>query len=234
MNAPGDHFNPETIHPINPEDAKTLLTTLTTEHFTLQGARASTTSESTARAALYVGALSSSLIAIGFISETDHFGMSFRIFTMIILPTLYVLGLLTFVRLVQSSVEDLWYGRAINRIREFYREMAGENAYWFALGGHDDSLGVLANMGLPHPSRWQSFFTMAAMVSFLNAVVGGSTAAFLVSSLGGSLLLAGVIGIGAGFLSVYLYYRWQNNLYRQARKLNQPLFPTRKPRTASK
>jgi protein-tyrosine-phosphatase len=33
-----------------------VVTVLTTEHFTLQGARAATTSESTARAALFVGA----------------------------------------------------------------------------------------------------------------------------------------------------------------------------------
>jgi hypothetical protein len=38
-----------------------VLMALTTEHFTLQGARAATTSESTARAGLYVGALSSRL-----------------------------------------------------------------------------------------------------------------------------------------------------------------------------
>ena len=41
-----------------------LLTTLTTEHFTLQGARSQTVSESAARAALYLGSVSSTLIAI--------------------------------------------------------------------------------------------------------------------------------------------------------------------------
>jgi hypothetical protein len=173
-----------------------------------------------------VGALSSSLIALGFFSDADRSGMSFHVFALIVLPTVYILGLLTFVRLVQSSVEDLWYGRAINRIREYYREMAQENEHWFALGGHDDNLGVLANMGMPHPSRWQSFFTIAAMVSFLNAVVGGSTIAFLVNTLGGSLVLAGVAGIAAGVLSVFLYYRWQSRFYLHARKQTPPLFPS--------
>jgi hypothetical protein len=42
-------------------DRQALLTMLTTEHFTLQGARANTVSESTARAALYVGSPSAFL-----------------------------------------------------------------------------------------------------------------------------------------------------------------------------
>jgi hypothetical protein len=50
-------------------DPQALLTILTTEHFTLQGARGSTISESSARAALYVGAVSSALIALGFIAH---------------------------------------------------------------------------------------------------------------------------------------------------------------------
>jgi hypothetical protein len=94
-----------------------LLTTLTTEHFTLQGARSQTVSESAARAALYLGSVSSTLIAIGLIADDRD---SFEIFALVTLPTLYVLGIFTFVRLVESSVEDILYGRAINRIRHYY------------------------------------------------------------------------------------------------------------------
>ena len=47
-------------------DEQRLLTAFTTEHFTLQGSRASTISESSVRSSLYLGALSSTLIGLGF------------------------------------------------------------------------------------------------------------------------------------------------------------------------
>jgi hypothetical protein len=109
-------------------DRQTLLTMLTTEHFTLQGARANTVSESTARAALYVGSLSASLVALGLLAQATQLGTAFDAFVLIVLPTLYVVGTFTFVRLAESSVEDLTYGRAINRIRGYYRDVAGEQA----------------------------------------------------------------------------------------------------------
>ncbi len=137
-----------------------------------------------------------------------------------------MLGIFTFVRLVQSAEEDLLYGRAINRIRHYYLDLAQDQARWFSLSGHDDSMGVLANMAIAKPSRWQAFFSLAAMVSFLNAVVGSSAVAFLVSILGGSLALAGVFGFAAGCISVYLTFRWYYRFNDQTWDLVKPLFPS--------
>ena len=50
-------------------DPQQLLTALSTEHFTLQGARSQTMSESSARASIYVFAVSSALVALGFIGQ---------------------------------------------------------------------------------------------------------------------------------------------------------------------
>jgi uncharacterized membrane protein len=88
-------------------DRAELLTALTTEHFTLQGARSQTVSESASRATLYVMAVSSTLVGLGFIGQVSEVGDVFDIFALTVLPTLYVLGLFTFVRLVESSVEDV-------------------------------------------------------------------------------------------------------------------------------
>jgi hypothetical protein len=202
-----------------------LLTMLTTEHFTLQGARASTVSESTARASLYVGALSVSLVALGFLGQATHLGRSFGVFVLIVLPTLYVVGVFTFVRLAESSVEDIGYGRAINRIRGYYRALAGEHARYFALGDDDDA-GVLANMGITRPSRWQLFFTLAAMVAVLNGVVGGSAIAFATDALGLPLGAAAGVGAATGITSLAVSQRWQHRLHDQAGEQADVLFPS--------
>jgi hypothetical protein len=203
-----------------------LLTALTTEHFTLQGARASTISESSARAALYVGALSSALIALGFLGQASRFGAAFDAFALVVLPTVYLLGLFTFVRLVQSSIEDLQYGRAINRIRNFYLRFAGAESRYFLLDSHDDVYGVLANMGIGKPSRWQLYFTVASMIAVLNSVVGGTTVALVVrllsSSIAGSVLVGGV----ALLVSLFLHERVQRRTHVSAREIARPLFPT--------
>ena len=131
--------------PDEPEEPEGLLTALTTEHFTLQGARSATTSESSARTALYLGAVSSVLISIGFVSGDSAL---LPVFTLVVLPTVFLLGIATFVRLVELGVEDFIYGRAINRIRAHYRQLAGPYARLFLLRGNDDALGVMRNMGL--------------------------------------------------------------------------------------
>lgn len=207
-------------------DPSALLTMLTTEHFTLQGARANTVSESTARAALYVGSLSASLVALGLLAQSSNHGTAFNSFVLVVLPTLYAIGTFTFVRLAESSVEDLIYGRAINRIRGYYRQVAGSDARYFALGGHDDVAGVLANMGMDRPSRWQLWFTLATMIETLNGVVAGSAVAFAVDRLG--LSLAGACGVGAaaGVVSILVSHRWQRRLHGQADERAEVLFPS--------
>ncbi|MGH2954402.1 MAG: hypothetical protein ACRDK9_10370 [Solirubrobacterales bacterium] len=206
-----------------PGDRQQILTTLTTEHFTLQGARSQTTFESSARGALYLGAVSSTLIAIGLIANDRE---TFEIFSLVALPTLYFLGLVTFVRLVESSIEDLIYGRAINRIRHYYVELAGEDSRYFQLGAHDDVIGVVTNMGL-RASRFQLFFAMAISIGVVNSVVGGSAVALLASiALDASLGVAAACGAIFALASVALHIRHDRRRHTQASLEHEPLFPS--------
>jgi hypothetical protein len=210
-----------------PPDPQALLTILSTEHFTLQGARGSTVSESSARAALYVGAVSSALIALGFIAQASELGTAFDAFALVVLPTLYVLGVFTFVRLVESSVESLLYGRAINRIRAYYRQLAGREARYLLLTGHDDLPGVLANMGVLRPSRWGLFFTLAAMIGTLNSVVGGTALALLAGRVfGASLGVATVAGGLASIASAVAHFHWQRSYHAEASDSAASMFPS--------
>jgi hypothetical protein len=122
-------------------DRQELLTALTTEPFTLQGARSQTASESASRASLYILSVSSALVALGFIGQASQIGATFDVFALTVLPTLYVLGVFTFVRVVECGAEDFRYGVAINRIRNYYKQIAGDQAKLFLLSGHDDGLG---------------------------------------------------------------------------------------------
>ena len=104
------------------------VTFVTTEHFTLQGARSSTISESTGRASVFLGAVSGGLIALGLVATATKTGVAFYAFGLILLPTLAFVGLATFHRVLQSGIEDLGYARRIAQLRDYYFDHAPEVA----------------------------------------------------------------------------------------------------------
>jgi hypothetical protein len=207
-------------------DRQALLTALTTEHFGLAGARAQTTGESSSRAALYISAVSSTLVALGFIGQITEVGDAFDVFALTALPTLYLLGLFTFIRVVENGVEDLMLGRAINRIRNYYLDLAGEDRRYFMLSGHDDAMGVMQNMGVALERR-QQYFTTGSMIAVINSVVGGAAIAIAIGAVTDAPLglCAGLGGVVA-IISLALLMRTENRMYRAMGGFSESLFPS--------
>jgi hypothetical protein len=207
-------------------DRQQLLTALTTEHFGLAGARAQATGESSARAALYISSVSSTLVALGFIGQITEVGDAFNVFALTALPTLYVLGIFTFIRTIESGVEDLMMGRAINRIRNYYLQIAGEEARYFMLSGHDDAMGVMQNMGVSLERR-QQYFTAGTMIAVINSVVGGGAVAIAVGAVTSAPLgiCAGVGGVIA-VISLARLMRIENRMYHEMGGFTEVLFPS--------
>ena len=186
------------------------ITALTTEHYVLQSAVSANTSEVGTRASLYLFSLSSSLVALGFASRSPEL---FTPFVAIVLPALFVLGLFTSVRLVDSNLEALQYLDGIARIRGYYRTLGPAAAEHFAPeygrwpeNQSSPSLRLGPFVGL--------ITTTASMVAFLNSIVAAVGVALLVGGrLGGNrTLVASVIGgvvalvLMAGF---FVYQKWR-------------------------
>jgi hypothetical protein len=184
------------------------VTFVTTEHFTLQGARSSTISESTGRASVFLGAVSGGLIALGLVATATKTGVAFYAFGLILLPTLAFVGLATFHRVLQSGIEDLAYARRIAQLRDYYFDHAPELA------------GYLLNPaeGLPTPGlgigRWQQFLTVAGMVAVITAVLAGSAAGLLAAVVSGhSLVAALVVGVVVAAAALTGLMRYQNSAW---------------------
>ena len=207
-------------------DRQELLTALTTEHFTLQGARSQTASESASRASLYILSVSSTLVALGFIGQASQVGSTFDVFALTVLPTLYVLGVFTFVRVVECGAEDFRYGVAINRIRNYYKQIAGDQAELFLLSGHDDGRGVFENAAVPPENRTQ-FFTFATVVAVINSVVGGSAIAIALGAIADTPLgvAAGVGGVTA-LVSLVALLRYADRLLEERAGRTESIFPS--------
>src|SRR5260370_362532 len=86
------------------------------QHYSLQPGRSMTISESNGRSSLFVGAVSSGLVALAFVGQISHLGTAFFVFSLIVIPTLFFMGLITFERVLQAGSADNVYARSIHPI----------------------------------------------------------------------------------------------------------------------
>ena len=179
---------------------------LTTEHTALQSARSSTVSESAARSGLYLTTLSSAVVALALVGQVSKFGNAFLIFALAILPVVFLLGLITYGRLLQTGVEDVIYARAIGRIHRVYVGIDPNQAQYFKQT-QIDQVG-LAAVGL-WKLRWQQFLASAAAIAIVNAVVGGAFIAIVAGAVSKSTVAAIAVGAGASLLLAALVLRHQ-------------------------
>src|SRR5262252_652911 len=159
------------------------VTFVTTEHFTLQGARAATIAESTGRATMFFAAVSGGLVALGLVATASHLDTAFFAFGLVLLPTLAFVGLVTFERALQSGIEDLGYARRIARLRAYYFDKAPELAPY--LLRPDQRLlpeQRLLAKGLGRGYYMQGFRTVAGMVGVITAILAGSEVGLAVAT----------------------------------------------------
>jgi hypothetical protein len=178
------------------------VTFATTEHFNLQTARAVTVSEANGRASIYLAALSGNLIALAFVGQMSRLGATFYAFALILLPVLAFVGVVTFVRLVQSSIEDLAYANRIALLRSFYLRVSPELEPYLVVArppapAHGERLA---------PGAWQLTLTTAGMVAVVNSVVVAACAGLVLEAAGvHSLAIPVAVGavIGAGAFTLH-------------------------------
>jgi hypothetical protein len=188
------------------------VTFVTTEHFTLQGARSQTIAESTGRAGMFLSAVSGGLVALGLIATASNAGAAFYAFGLILLPTLAFVGLVTFDRALQSGVEDHGYTRRIARLRGFYFQYAPE------LVGHLLSVPPAERLRIQglRGGRWQGFLTVAGMVGVVTAVLAGSAAGLLAAVVSGhSLVAALVAGVLVAVVALLWLLRYQRSAWER-------------------
>jgi hypothetical protein len=97
---------------LSDEQRRQMLQFMSTEHSVLQAGRSATIFETGGRTAVFLGTVSSALIALAFVGQISGLGAAFFAFALVLLPTLSFLGLVTFERTLQLQVEDYIYAVA--------------------------------------------------------------------------------------------------------------------------
>jgi hypothetical protein len=139
---------------------------LTTEHFVLQTARTGTIQEA------FIASVSSATVALGFVAQVTQMGESFLVFALIILPSLYFIGIVSFVRSVLVAIEDMVHARGMARIRHYFVERSPGARSYLVHSAHDDYRGMLSSFGL-RLTGFQSFMMGAGLVNVISSVIAG-------------------------------------------------------------
>ena len=151
---------------------------------------------------------------MGFVSQ---FPETFRLFAAAIFPALFVLGLFTTVRLVDTGIENLQFLRGIARIRGYYRTLTPEARVYFSAerGRWPEAHAA--------PKPWfgalVAFLTSAAsMIAFINSIVAGTGVTLLANSMVGHNEIHLALGLGAmaTVILMTLFLAYQRRRYRDA------------------
>jgi len=180
---------------------------VTTEHFTLQGARTAAITESTSRATIFIGAVSAGMVALGLVVTATRIGTAFFAFGLILLSSLAFVGFVTFDRVLQSGIEDLQYAQRIARLRAYYFDFAPELTHYLASVPPARRLAIHGLRG----GYTQVFRTVAGMIGVVTAVLTGAAAGLLATIAAGHSAVAGfvtgvVVGLGALVALMWFQY----------------------------
>jgi hypothetical protein len=202
-----------------------ILQVMTTEHFVLQTARAATIQEASQRANLFLASVSSATIALAFVAQVTEMGAPFVLFSLILLPCLYFIGLVTFVRAVQVAIEDMVHARGMARIRHYYAEVAPATRRYLIHSIHDDRSAVQVNKAF-ESSHWQFFVTAAGMVSTISSAIAGVFAGVITTSaLGLAITPSVIVGALSFGASILLLRRYHLQVWGAAEQKLTVLFP---------
>jgi hypothetical protein len=161
-------------------------------------------------------ALSSALVAMGFASRSPSVLVPFGL---VVLPGVFILGIFTVVRLVDTTLENQQYLTGIARIRGYYKSLSPEAPRYLR----------------PDTARWpespvtpsltQGHFlamlgTTASMIAFLNNFVAGAAVTLGVLAMFGRdrLSLALIAGIATASILTALFISYQKRRFEALRK----------------
>jgi hypothetical protein len=201
------------------------ITLLTTEHYNLQTQRAATISEANGRASIFLGALSAGLIALGFQSTAAGRSAGKTTFEILVLSSLAFLGVVTFLRCLEISIDDWQFSLRISALRASYNRLAPELAgLLLSAAGDEQYIAMLT----PRRQRFQLMLSVAGSIGVITSIVLGADCGVLTYGIHAPLSVAIPTGAAAGALVIaasahFQRARWEGAISAEAPPDTQPI-----------
>ena len=169
---------------------------LATEHWSLLATRSMTWNEIFSRTGIFLTVLSATVVALSLVVQATGFGQGFRVFALLMVPIVLLVGLGTYIRLVEADIEDAWLVIGMNRLRQAYLELAPDLDPYFVTSQHDDELGVLQTYSFRrHVGVSHLLSGSPVIVGIIDTVISGVLAAIACQALGGAVELQIAVGL---------------------------------------
>jgi hypothetical protein len=221
---------PTAVLPIASIDDPRTIQILSTEHWSLLGARSLAYNEAFVRAGMFLTFLSTSLVALALVAQAMSFGEAFLSVAAVVLAFDFVVGVTTLLRMNGANLDDLRANHGMARIRHAYTQITPIVTPYFTTPTHDDIDAVTTVYGPISPSvpgqLLYGLSTSNGMIALIVSMVGGvltTVLAMLIRLDQGVSIWIGVAG-GVIVLAALFAYTGMAIVREQARFT--ALFPT--------
>jgi hypothetical protein len=204
---------------------------LATEHWSLLATRSMTWNEIFSRASMFVTLLSAAVVSLALVAQATGFGPAFRLFALLVLPVVLLMGIATFLRLGDANDDDFGLVAGMNRLRHAYLELAPELQPYFTTGHTDDYDSIMQSYGLGYRPGLSRFLgATPVLVGAINMVVAGAIAALGAEALGLPGTATVIAGVAAGLAAAIGHGMLARRAIRRVRSVLQTRFPNRQNR----
>ncbi|HEV8192630.1 MAG TPA: hypothetical protein VGP82_14285 [Ktedonobacterales bacterium] len=199
---------------------------LATEHWSLLATRSMTWNEIFSRASMFITVLSAAVVTLALVAQATAFGPGFRLFALLVLPVVLLVGLATLIRLGDANTDDFWLVTGMNRLRHAYLELAPELEPYFVTEHHDDEASIMQSYGLNARLRVSRVVAGTPnLVAAINIVVVGVLAALIAATLGAPDAVNLVVGVVAALVATVGFGTLAYRSITSTRRAHRPRFP---------
>ena len=203
---------------------------LSTEHWSLLGARSLAYNEAFVRAGMFLTFLSTSFVALALVATATSFGEGFLPVAALVFSFDLVIGLTTFMRMNGANLDDLRANHGMARIRHAYTQITPIVTPYFTTPTNDDIDAVTTVYGFISDSRAgqlaYGLSTSNGMVGLIVAMVGGVLAAVVSMLIGLETGPSIGIGLAAGVIVLAALFAYTAAAITREQARFTALFPT--------
>lgn len=178
------------------------------------------------RTSMFITMVSAAVVALALVAQATGFGPGFRLFALLVLPVVLLMGIATFFRLSEANTDDHGLVIGMNRLRHAYLDLAPELEPYFTSGYHDDQAGILITYGLRYGiSLLHVIGGTPNLVIAIDMMVAGVIAALVAESFGAAETAAVIIGVVTALVTAAGHAVVVARAIRRGIALHQPRFP---------
>lgn len=202
-----------------------ILDIMTAEYEALREARALVHTSSNNSANLFFAAISGATIAFTLIGQLSGVGETLFLTGLVVLSASLLLGLVTFVRVLEGHIANRVYIRGMNRIRRYFVELAPIVADYVILPVNDDVPTFLSVDFAP--SRWAILLSAAGTIAIINSIVGSVLIGILMRVASCLPTLLSILVGSVVFIVMFIaHQRYQVRRLQKAEKETEIRFPS--------